>query len=195
MWILSLEFLLLAVLLFWCTGAMKRLKRLRGSCVHALQALDAQFVQAVELMRSCTRMQTLKEQVASVYVPHAQQALLASAEVLESAQQQALKHPLRPENVAALDVAWQGVQVAWQSYVQQCTGQSDMHNEHVQEWTQRWTQLQTLQNHCTAQFNAAMDLYNRSITQFPACALARLSGHRMGRTFQKDAAWSMQPTA
>ena len=195
MWILSFELLLLAVLVFWSIGAFKRIKRLKNHCAQAYEPLHAQFVQIVEMMRNCARLQTLKEQVAGVFVPHAPQALLSSADVLEAAAEQPGKRSIRPEYVAALDVAWQSAQVAWQAYVQQCSGKSEMHAEHVQEWSQRWQQLHTLQMHSIAQFNAAMTHYNQSIAQVPTCVVARLSGFRPGRSFQKDAALLMQPTA
>lgn len=195
MWILSLELLLLAVLVFWCIGAFKRIKRLKNHYTQAFAPVQEQFVQIVEMMRNCARMQLLKEQVAGVFVPHAPQALLSSADVLESAVEQPGKRSIRPESVAALDVAWQSAQVAWQAYVQQCADKSEMHTEHVQEWSQRWQQLHTLQMHSLAQFNDAMAHYNQSIAQAPTCVVARLSGYRPGRSFQKDAALLMQPTA
>lgn len=195
MWILSLEWLLLALLVFWMVGAFKRLKRLRLQGKQAFAEVDVQFTELIEVLRNCARLQALKERVSSVYVQHAQHALLPSADLLERALKQARQHPLRPETIAALDGAWQGAQVAWQAYVQLCDGQSGVLAEHVQEWSQRWLQLQTLQSHGTAQFNAAILDYNRAIAQFPACVIARLGGHKAGRTFHKDAALLMQPVS
>lgn len=195
MWILSLEWLLLVVLVFWVIGAFKRLKRMRAASKQAFASLEEQFTQLVELLRDCARMQALKEKVASVSVQHAHHALVPSADLLEAALLQAKQHPLRPETIAALDSAWQGAQVAWQAYVQLSKGHSDVLEEHVQEWSQRWLQLTTLQSHSTERFNAAVKDYNRAIAQFPACIVARLSGLKAGRTFQKDAALLMQPSA
>lgn len=195
MWLLSLEWLLLAVSVFWALGAFKRLKRLRLQGGQAFAVVDGQFLQVIELLRSCARIQTLKEKVASVYVQQAHHALLPSADLLETALQQARQHPLKPESIAALDSAWQGAQVAWQAYTQLGQDLSPVHAEHIQEWSQRWQQLQTLQSHSTAQFNTAVQAYNAAIAQFPACAVARLGGHQAGRTFQKDAALQMQPNA
>lgn len=193
MWILSLEWLMLAVLVFWVVGALKRLKRLRASSKQAFAAVDAQFMQAVDLLRHCARVQDLKERVSSTSVQHAHHALLPCADLLESALQQAKLHPLRPETIAALDSAWQGAQVAWQAYVQLASGSAPEQDAHVQEQSQRWLQLMTLQVHSTAQFNAAVHDYNRAIAQFPACVVARLSGLKAGRIFQKDAALLMRP--
>lgn len=188
MWLLSLEWLLLAVTVFWALGAFKRLRRLRVQAEQAFTSVDGQFLQVVELLRSCARMQALKEKVATVYVQQAHHALLPSADLMESALQQARQHPLRPESIAALSGAWQGVQVAWQAYAQLCSDLSPVHEEHIQEWSQRWQQLQTLQSHNTSQFNTAVQAYNDAIAQFPACAMARIGGHKAGRIFQKDAA-------
>lgn len=193
MWILSLEWLLLALAVFWAVGAFKRLKRLRLQGKQAFAPVDAQLSQVVDLLRSCARMQSLKERVTSVYVEQAHHALMPCADLLESALQQARLHPLRPETIAALDAAWQGAQVAWQAYVQLGGDPSSVHAEHIQEWSQRWLHLQPLQNHSAAQFNLSVHTYNRAIAQFPACLIARVSGHRAARTFQKDAALLMQP--
>lgn len=188
MWLLSLEWLLLAVTMFWALGAFKRLKRLRMQAEKAFTSVDEQFLQMVELLRSCARMQALKEKVASVSVHQAQHALLPNADLLESALQQARQHPLRPESIAALGGVWQGTQLAWKAYAELCSDLSPVHAEHIQEWSQRWQQLQTLQSHSTSQFNTAVQTYNDAIAQFPACAMARIGGHKAGRIFQKDAA-------
>ena len=195
MWILWLEWLVLALLVFWSIGAIKRLKRLRNQCKTAFAAVDVQFVQLIELLRSCARRQALKEQVAAVYVQHAQHALLPSADLLEVALQQARAQPLQAERIASLESAWQGVQLAWQTYAQICTEQSEVHAQHIQEWSQRWDQLQTLQIHSAAQFNTAVEDYNQAIAQLPACAIARISGHQVARTFQKDAVLLRQQDA
>ena len=193
MWILSLEWLMLAGLVFWVIGAFKRLKRLRTGSKQAFASVETQFMQVVDLLRNCARVQELKERVSSVSQQHAHHALLPSADLLEAALQQAKSHPLRPEVIAALDSAWQGAQAAWQAYVQLASGQDDAQDAHVQAQSQRWLQLMALQTHSTAQFNGAVQDYNRAIAQFPACVVARLSGLKAGRTFQKDAALLMQP--
>ena len=195
MWILALEWLLLAFCVLWGIGAAKRLKRLRAQCKSAFATVEAQCAQVLDLQRSCARLQALKEQVTAVYVQHAQEVLLPSADVLQAALQQVRQHPLRPASIAALDHAWHGVQQAWQAYAQRCAAETAVHAEHAHDWSQRWLQLQALQTHSAAQFNAAVADYNRAIAQFPACVIARLGGHRATPTFQKDAAHWMQPTA
>lgn len=193
MWILSLEWLLLALFVFWVMGAFKRLKRLRAASKKAFVSVDVQFTQVVELLRNCARVQSLKEKVASISDQHAHHALLPCADLLESALTQARQHPLQPEAIAALDGAWQGAQVAWQAYVQLSCGQADVLDAHVQEWSQRWTHWCTLQRHSTALFNTTVEDYNRAIDVFPACLIARISGLKAGRIFQKDAALLMLP--
>ncbi|ANY60860.1 hypothetical protein MA05_00555 [Comamonas aquatica] len=116
MWILSLEWLSLAITVFWVAGAWKRLQRLRSTCKSAFAALDVQFVLALEWLRTCARAEAGEGAEASAQ--HARHALLPSADLLELALQQARQHPLRPEAIAALDSAWQSLQVAWQAYAQ-----------------------------------------------------------------------------
>lgn len=195
MWILSLEWLTLAVLVFWVIGAFKRLKRLRLASKQAFAAVETQFVQLIEVLRSCARVQVLKERVVGAPMAHAQHALLPSADLLEAALLQAKQQPIRPETITALDAAWQGAQVAWQAYVHLSSEHMQEQDAYIQECIQQWQQLTTLHDHSTAQFNAAVQDYNHAIAQFPACAVARLSGLKPGRTFQKDAALLMQPSA
>lgn len=195
MWILSLEWLSLALLVFWITGAWKRMKRVRAACKTAFDAVDAQFMQLLDLLRSCANADVPEETAQHAALQHVRHALHPSANLLEAALHQARSQPLRPEAIAALDSAWQGMQVAWQAYVQLRTAQMDAPSELQQEWEQRWVQLVTLQSHSTEQFNTAVHGYNRAIAQFPACVIARLRGLKPGRTFQKDAALLMQPSA
>ena len=195
MWILSLEWLLLAVLVFWVTGAVKRLKRLRIGAKQAFMLVGEQLSQSIELLRNCARVQDLKDKVNGGVVPQAHHALVPSADLLASALEQAQQHPLKSEAIAALEAAWQGAQVTWQAYAQMAMGSADAPDAQVQEWGQRWQHLITLHHHGAAQFNAAVQNYNRGIAQFPACVVARISGLKAGRTFQKDAALPMQPSA
>ena len=195
MWILSLEWLLFAMLVFWVTGAVKRLKRLRGAAKQAFQPVGEQLVQLIDLLRSCARIQALKDKVSGGVVPGAHHALLPSADLLEKALAQAQQQPLRAETMAALEAAWQGAQVTWQAYAQMALGSVADPDAQVQEWVQRWQHLATLHQHNAAQFNSAVNMYNRAIRQFPACVVAKLGGLKAGRTFQKDAALQMQPSA
>jgi LemA protein len=195
MWILSLEWLLLALMVFWITGVCKRMKRMRAACKTAFSAVEAQFVQLLDLLRSCANAELPQQDAQQVSLQHARHALLPSAHLLEATLIQAKQQPLRPETIAALDSAWQGVQVAWQAYVQLHGVQAQALSDEQQEWEQRWSQLITLQSHSTEQFNTAIHAYNGAIAQFPACVIARLSGLKPGRTFQKDAALLMQPPA
>lgn len=194
MWMLSLEWLLLLLLVFWVIGAYKRIQRLRAAGKAAFGAVHAQFVLVLELLRSSAATDLPDEGERSVPLAHAQHALLPSAHLLEAALAQASQQPLRPETIAALDSAWQGVQVAWHAYAQLCARSAQPANA-LPEWQQRWLQLTTLQSHSTEQFNQAVHDYNRAIAQFPACVVARLSGLKPARTFQKDAALLMQSPA
>ena len=195
MWILSLGWLLLVVLVFWMTGAIKRLKRLRAGAKQAFVPVGTQLAQSVELLRNCARVQNLKDKVSGGVVPQTHHALAPSADLLESALDHAQRQPLKSEAIAALEAAWQGSQVAWQAYAQMSVASNETPDAQIQEWMQRWQHLATVHNHSAAQFNSAVQNYNRAITQFPACMVARISGLKAGRTFQKDAALLMQPSA
>lgn len=194
MWMLSLEWLLLAVGVFWVMGASKRLKRLRLAHKHAWVEVDARCVQAIELLRSSARMQSLKDKVAGGAVAHSPQAVLLSADALEAAVLEARMQPLRPQTTASMQAAWHAMYMAWQAYLDELLTDS-VHAEQAQEWTTRWQTLLARHDHSTAQFNAAVHDYNRAIAQFPACVLARISGLRKARSFDKDAALQMQPSA
>lgn len=198
MWMLSLEWLCMAVLVFWVVGAAKRLRRLRAQAKQAFVEVDEHLLQLVQLLRS--RAQDVPAECdlqgdlpCNVPVQHARHALLPCAELLHTALLQARQHPLLPEAVAALEGAWQSAQVAWQAYMQ-LYGETATQPP-VQAWGEQWTQLNTLHYRSTERFNTAVQDYNQAIAQFPACAVARCGGLRAGRIFQKDAAWQMQPTA
>lgn len=195
MWILSLEWLLLAVFVFWGIGALKRLKRLRQESKQTFAAVDAQLLQTINWLRSCARRKALKERVDGFPSAHAQHALLPSADLLENALLQARQHPLKSETIAALESTWQGAQVAWLAYMQLSQSAVNADQEQAQEWALRWQELTTVHRHSTEQFNAAVNDYNQAIAQFPACAIARLSGLKAARTYQKDAALLMQSSA
>lgn len=195
MWMLSLEWLLVAVLVFWVVGAFKRLKRLRQESKQAFAIVDAQCLQTIDWLRHCARLQALQAKVAGAPMELAPNAWLSSADALESALQAARLQPLKHTTIAALESAWQAAQVAWLADVACSQRQAGIGDEQLQEWSLRWQQLTTLHNHSTDQFNAVANDYNRAIAQFPACAVARLSGLQPARTFQKDAASLMQSSA
>lgn len=194
MWMLSLEWLLLAVLVFWVMGAGKRLKRLRQANKLAWAAVDAQCMHSLDWLRAGIRLQTLKDKVTGGAVAHAPQAVLAQADALEAVVVHARTQALRPQTTVALQSAWHDVQAAWQAYTQELAD-DPAYAEQLQEWAARWQPLLALHDHSTAQFNAAVNDYNRAIAQFPACALARISGLRSARAFEKDAALQMQSLA
>lgn len=196
MWMLSLEWLVLAVAVFWVVGAVKRLKRLRNESKQAWSAVDAQCVQSIECLRHCGRWQALKERVAGAPMEAAWHALLPAADMLEQALSQVRAQPLQGQNMLALERAYTAAQCAWQTDVHKAGAAPETsEEEQLLEWSLRWQQLTTLQSHSIDQFNAAAHDYNRAIAQFPACAIARISGLQPVRTFQKDTAWLMQPSA
>jgi LemA protein len=189
MWILSLEWLLLAVLVFWSIGALKRLKRLRVQGKKAFEPVDAHFTLVLALLRECGPEVTEDPS----FLRHARSALLPSADLLDAALQQARQHPLRPEVIASLDSTWQSLQVAWRAYAQLSESTQACAPADAQAWTLRWQELDILCCHSMAQFNTAVLHYNQAIAQIPVCVVARIFGFKPGRIFQKDAALLMQP--
>ena len=196
MWILSLEWLVLAVAVFWATGAFKRLKRLRAAARDAFGVLDVQFVQALQVLRDSADGSAPADATAAAMARRARTALLASANLLQAALAKARLQPLNAELLASLDSAWQSLQVAWQSHVQQDVGNQEVADVFSPDSeVQRWVALMVVHQHHTEQFNAAVADYNRAIGQFPACLLARVAGLKPGRLFQKDAALYTPHTA
>jgi LemA protein len=196
MWILSLEWLLLALLVFWCTGVFKRLKRARTAVKTAFAAVDAQFAPVVELFRTNAAQAEATSEGRAAAGQHARDALAPSADLLQAALEQARAQPLNEAAIASLDRAWQSTQVAWNAYMQWSVASTEaVSDTETLSLAQRWSQMMTVQSHCMEQFNVAVHDYNHAISQFPACALARVSGHRCGRIFQKDAALLVQQQA
>lgn len=192
MWSLSLEWLLLAVLVFWAVGAYTRLKRLRAACATAFQALDLHFQQILALLSEFES----QPPAAEGEMLHARHALQPTAALLQSALLGARAKPLQADGVAGLDAAWQALQVGWTAYeavVAQAAAAAAADSTAqapagLGPWSQRWQQLHTLQAHAAQQFNQAVLAYNAAIAQFPACLLAWIFAFQRARGLQSPAA-------
>ena len=197
MWIWSLEWLLLALLIFWVTGALKRFKRLSAGIKQAFAPVESQLAELIALLRDCARMQEIKDRVNSNPLTHVHLALMPCADLLEVSLERAARQPLQPETIAALGTAWEGAQVAWQTYVQQSEAYAQAQatqDAALQECQQRWLHMVTLYQHSAEQFNPSVLNYNRAITQFPASVVARIRGLQTVRPLHQDAAQQMQLT-
>lgn len=116
MWSLSLEWMLLALLVFWAVGAYNRLARLRSHCVQQFGVLDAHLgqwhamLQAFEAQHPAADAQTPA-------LTHARAALSQTATQLQAALADARGRPLRDTALASLEHACGALDVAWQAMV------------------------------------------------------------------------------
>src|SRR2546427_10342321 len=100
MWSLSLEWMLLALLVFWAVGAYNRLARLRSGCVQQFGVLDAHLGQWHAMLQAFEAQPKAEGQ--SPALVHAQAALHQTAAQLQAALVDARGRPLRETALAAL---------------------------------------------------------------------------------------------
>jgi LemA protein len=196
MWSLSLEWMLLALLVFWAVGAYNRLARLRSSCVQQFGTLDAHLGQW-HAMRQAFEARPRPEGQSPALV-HAQAALHQTAAQLQAALADARGRPLRETALASLEHACSALEVAWQAMVKMAgdsAAQADAaapvsDAEPLLHWQQRWTEHQVRNRLGLQQFNAAAERYNAAIAQYPARLLAWLLGFRPVRSLLVEPAAS-----
>lgn len=193
MWSLSLEWMLLALLVFWAVGAYNRLARLRSGCVQQFGALDAHLGQWHAMLQAFEAQPKAEGQ--SPALVHAQAALHQTAAQLQAALVDARGRPLRETALASLEHACSALDVAWQAMakiaVDTGTAPSDTPSpdpDPLQPWQQRWTEHQVRNRLGLQQFNAAAERYNAAIAQYPARLLAWLLGFRPVRSLLVEAA-------
>lgn len=191
MWSLSLEWMLLALLVFWAVGAYNRLARLRSSCVQQFGTLDAHLGQWHAMLQAFEAQPRPEGQ--SPALVHAQAALHQTAAQLQAALADARGRPLRETALASLEHACSALEVAWQAMskvaVDSSPGNGAPQSEAptpepdpLQPWQQRWTEHQVRNRLGLQQFNAAAERYNAAIAQYPARLLAWLLGFRPVRS-------------
>lgn len=181
MWSLSLEWMLLALLVFWAVGAYNRLARLRSSCVQQFGVLDAHLGQWHAMLQAFEAQPKVEGQGAALV--HAQAALYQTAAQLQSALVDARGRPLRETALASLEHACSALEVAWQAMAKMAAdgaqpGASSPDADPLLPWQQRWTEHQVRNRLGLQQFNAAAERYNAAIAQYPARLLAWLLGFR-----------------
>ena len=96
MWSISLDWIVLAVLVFWAVGAYNRVMRLRSACVQAFGALDAHLAQLLALLATYEAAQSSAGAPPAVQRDALQAAAAQCAEALAGAR----AHPLRTAAVA-----------------------------------------------------------------------------------------------
>ncbi len=197
MWSLSLEWMLLALLVFWAVGAYNRLARLRSSCVQQFGVLDAHLGQWHAMLQEFEAWQPAAD-TQPPSLNHARAALGQTTAQLQAALADARGRPLRETALAslehactALDVAWQAmVKVAADSAAGEAPGSTDAPGTAaaLQPWLQRWTEHQVRNRLGLQQFNAAAERHNAAIGQYPARLLGWLLGFRPVRCLQLEPA-------
>lgn len=188
MWSLSLEWMLLALAVFWVVGAYNRLARLRSHCVQQFGALDACLDQWHAML------QEFEAQLpgADAQQPVQAQALAAlhqAVQALHAALADARSRPLREAALSALEHACGALDAAWQEQVLGA-GSGDPADAAgpLQPWQQRWTEQQMRNRLGLQQFNAAAERHNAAIGQYPAHLLSRLLGWQPVRSLQFEPA-------
>ncbi len=112
---LGVGLLLLLLLLFWLTGAYRRLRRLQQQAQSSFTPVAQQFEQALALLEQ-TQQQADKTPLPA---RPALQALAPSADTLGRALTQLRANPLHAASAAQLDGEWRSLQSAWQAYLRQ----------------------------------------------------------------------------
>ena len=185
MWI---SWVLLALLLFWAVGAYNRLVRLRSAAIQAFGALDA------ELLRRTALLGEYDAVVAGPRVPQDAQlheSLRASGTQYAASLAVMRSRPLDEQAGAALVAAGKVLDAAWQTLVEASQAQSSQDDSvgtgtdstgsvqtSLQSLIERSALQRTQIDLATAQFNAAVDHYNKAVAQFPASMLAGVFGFK-----------------
>lgn len=176
MFLSSVVWLLVLVLLFWGVGAYHRLARLRAAAVQAFAALEAHLLALLALLAEYDAAQA---RAGAPSVP-ARAALQAAAGQCASALAHARTQPLQAQPAAALHDALQVLEAAWITLAQQLPALAVPAG--ALPWAQRWEQQQAHKAQAQAQLRLAATHYNAAIGQFPAQLLAWLLGFTSART-------------
>lgn len=176
---------LLALLLFWATGAYKRLVRMRAAVGQAFAGLDRLQQEQLGWLRAALPASLGADPPAPP--GGADEAALAAWTRLAAAGEQlaVALEPVRarPADHAAIDslaLARAVLREAWDE-VLTCgwfMAEALPSRESLQA---EWDRLQHQEAPLIAGFNSAVQAYNRAVAQFPAALLARLLGFRRAR--------------
>src|SRR5690606_23653767 len=161
MWSLSLDWIVLAVLVFWAVGAYNRVMRLRSACVQAFGSLDTYFMQTQGLLNEWNAVQARSAEPVVCAHKLAYEAWTQSLGAMGAALAGARARPLNAPAVQALERAHDAQAVAWQALADMpCAPDGEAQ---PQVWRQRWQQQQAQIGLATAQFNTAVAQYNAAI--------------------------------
>lgn len=169
-----LVWLLAAVLLFWSVGAYNRLVRLRAEVNAAFAALDAPLLQQAQLAASLAPVEAPLEQAPFLRaIQGASSQLMLSLAAVRA-------RPLAGDDVAALAVAWQAMNQAWERAEREDA--HDLAGPQLPDGIiHSHLALGQQAEVAAVVFSAAVDRYNLAIAQFPASLLASLFGFQPGR--------------
>lgn len=177
MWSLSLEWMLLALAVFWAVGAYGRIARLRSSCVQQFGAVDACLGQWQVLLQAFAAQQS------------ADSPLHQAAQQLQAALAEARDRPLREASLASLEQACSALDAAWQALL---AGMRDEDRAGdagtLPAWLQRGAEQQLRNRLGLQQFNAAAERHNAAIGQYPARLLGGLLGWQPVRSLRVEPA-------
>ena len=209
MWSISVEWIVLAVLVFWAVGAYNRIMRLRTACVQAFGALDSYLQQAQGLLGEWNAAQTVVAEETPADDAAADDAAadaaaagtaMAPQRLADAAWQQSLAamgaalaaaraRPLHAPTLERFERAHEAQFVAWQALKSLPGTCNDP------AWRLRWQQQQAQAGLATDQFNTAVAHYNAAIAQFPARVLAWFFGFRAARPLQPALGAPLSDTA
>jgi LemA protein len=180
----SLEWICLALLVFWDVGAYRRLARLRQQVVLQFTELNGHFVQLLAMLAEW-HVQWIGQAGESGAQAHAQAAVHQTAQQVGAALIEARTRPLHMDALASLNQANEALDVAWQAMSKMTRNKGSRASQAaLLPWQQRWAQQQVRNQLSVQHFNIAIDAYNTAIAQFPAKVVAWIFGFQPARGLQ-----------
>ncbi len=170
---LMLLWLALGLLLFWSVGAYNRLLRLRVRVLRAFGALDAQLLRHVGLLPPAADTKAGPPAEVGDAGGCALRVLHAASAQFAASLAAARVNALDCNAVAALAAAREVLLMAWEN-AQPIPAALDAPASASAAWMQWCRQSERA---CAA-FNAAVELHNSALAQFPAHLLATLFGFK-----------------
>ncbi|HMN22634.1 MAG TPA: LemA family protein [Ottowia sp.] len=176
---------LLALLLFWATGAYNRLARMRSAVGQAFAELDRLLLEQLGWLRAALPASLRAEtsgtaEGADEAAVAAWTRLAAAGEQLAVALQPVRARPADRHAIDSLVLARAVLRDAWDE-VLTCgwfLAEALPSRESLQA---EWDRLQHQEAPLIAGFNDAVRAYNQAVAQFPAVLLAPLFGFRLAR--------------
>lgn len=173
-----------AVLLFWFVGANNRLMRLRSTALVAYAALDAALVKQLDYVQNRSTRALVVSGVAKQDV-NIESSLLSSVAQMSAMLAVTRLRPLEPSRIASLGTALHVMLNAWERMYPGEVLRFDAEGTLSMPATLpgelqvaalpspfAWPEPSAAAEIARGQFNAAVQAYNRAISQFPALIVA-----------------------